>query len=246
MNWNIKLGRWVGIDVYLHFTFVLLLAFIGVSHWLPEQSLGAWLVGVMFFISIFLCVLLHEFGHSLVARRFGIETNDIVMLPIGGVARLERMPDRPIHEFWIALAGPAVNVLIMVVLGCWLLLTKPFEPLSGLSMNRGSFAERLLIVNGFLIAFNMLPTFPIDGGRVLRSLLALKTDYAKATLIAGRTAQAFAIGFGLFGLTSDPFMILIAVFVWIGASQEMAATPWASRDFPRRMPPPLPEKVTGN
>jgi Zn-dependent protease len=246
MNWNIKLGRWLGIDVYLHFTFVLLLAFIGISHGLPERSLAAGLAGALFFSSIFLCVLLHEFGHSLAARRFGIETKDIILLPIGGVARLARMPDRPLHELWIALAGPAVNVVIMVVLGCWLLLTNTFEPLSSLSTNRGGLVERLLIVNGFLVAFNLLPAFPMDGGRVLRSLLALKTDHTWATLIAGRIGQAFAVGFGLFGLVSNPFLLLVAVFIWMGASQEIATARMSSQGYRRPSPPPLPVKRVDN
>ena len=120
LKWNLKLGRFFGIDVYLHFTFLLILGFLAIAHWLPGRSVEAALNGVLFFVAIFGCVLLHEFGHALAARRFGVGTHDITLLPIGGVARLERMPDKPGQEFWIAVAGPAVNVAIAALLALWL------------------------------------------------------------------------------------------------------------------------------
>lgn len=223
MNWNLKLGRYFGIDVYLHVTFLLLLGLIGSAHWLAGRSAEAALGGVLFFCAIFLCVLLHEFGHALAARRFGIGTKDIVLLPIGGVARLERMPERPVQEFWIAVAGPAVNVVIGAALGLGLWLTGSFVPLRELSTTSGSFAERLLMVNVFLVLFNLLPAFPIDGGRVLRSLLALRLDFARATQIAGRIGQGMAVVFVLVGLLTNLMLLVIAVFVWLGATREMAA-----------------------
>src|SRR5512137_1947536 len=120
MKWSLKLGRILGIDVYIHFTFLLLLGFIGLSHWLAGRSVAAAAHGMIFFLGLFACVLLHEYGHALMARRYGIPTKDITLLPIGGLARLERMPERPIQELWVALAGPAVNVVIAVALGAWL------------------------------------------------------------------------------------------------------------------------------
>lgn len=223
MNWNLKLGRYFGVDVYLHVTFLLLLGLVGSAHWLAGRSLEAALGGVVFFGAIFLCVLLHEFGHALAARRFGIGTKDIVLLPIGGVARLERMPERPVQEFWIAVAGPAVNVVIGATLGLGLWLTGGLVPLTELSTTGGSFAERLLMVNLFLVLFNLLPAFPMDGGRVLRSLLALRLDFTRATQIAGRIGQGMAVVFALVGLLTNLMLLIIAVFVWLGATREMAA-----------------------
>lgn len=224
MSWSYKLGRFLGIDVFIHFTFLLLLAFIGVSNWLATQSLAGVIGGVGFFLALFTCVLLHEYGHALMARKYGIPTKDITLLPIGGVARLERMPENPVHELWVALAGPAVNVVIAAALGAWLLITGAWEPLTSLSTTSGGFAERLLVVNLFLVLFNLIPAFPMDGGRVLRALLAMRYDYAYSTRIAARVGQGLAVVFGFIGLFSNPFLILIAFFVWMGAAQEAAAT----------------------
>ena len=224
MKWSIKLGRFLGIDVYLHVTFFLLLAVLGVVHWLAQGSIAAVLIGVGFIVALFACVLLHEYGHALAARRFSIETRDITLLPIGGLARLERMPDKPIQELWVALAGPAVNVLIAGVLAAWLTLTNAWQPLGAISMTSGSFLERLVLVNVALVVFNMIPAFPMDGGRVLRALLAMRLEYAQATRIAATVGQALAIAFGFVGLFANPFLVLIAIFIWIGASQEAAAT----------------------
>lgn len=224
MKWSIHLGRMLGIDVFLHVTFLLLLGFIAVTHWLNHGSLAAVVGGVGFFVALFVCVLLHEYGHALAARRFGIATRDITLLPIGGVARLERMPDKPIQELWVALAGPAVNVVIAAALAVGLTLTGSWEPLSALSTTGGGFVERLLAVNVGLVLFNMIPAFPMDGGRVLRAVLALRLEYARATRIAATIGQGLAIAFGFAGLFSNPLLLFIAAFIWIGASQEAAAT----------------------
>jgi Zn-dependent protease len=223
MKWSIHLGHWFGIPVYLHFTFLLMLGFLALANGLAQGSAVAAVSGAAFFAMIFVCVLLHEFGHALMARRYGVGTKDITLLPIGGVARLERMPEQPAQEFWIAVAGPAVNVVIAAVLAAWLALTNHLESMFSLSATTGSFAERLLAVNLLLVLFNLLPAFPMDGGRVLRSLLAMKLDYAQATGIAGRTGQGMAILFALVGLFWNPMLLFIALFVWLGASQEMAA-----------------------
>ena len=139
-------------------------------HWTQGRSLEAVIAGVGFILVLFTCVLLHEFGHALTAKKYGIKTRDITLLPIGGVARLERMPDNPMHELWVAFAGPAVNVVIAAALFVSLLVTASLEPLKHLTVTSGSFIERIMVVNVFLAVFNMLPAFPMDGGRVLRAL----------------------------------------------------------------------------
>lgn len=220
MRWSWKLGRFAGIDVFVHATFVILIGWVLLAHWLQGESLGAALQGAGFILALFGCVVLHEYGHALTARRYGIKTRDITLLPIGGVARLERMPDKPVQELWVALAGPAVNVVIAVILFAWLQLTSGLVPLSDLDVGRGVFLERLMIVNLFLVGFNMLPAFPMDGGRVVRALLAMRMEYTRATQIAASLGQSIAILFGFVGLFSNPFLLFIAFFVWIGAAQE--------------------------
>ena len=224
MKWSTKIGRIAGIDVYVHTTFLMLIAWVGFAHWQVDRSVAAGLAGVAFVLTLFLCVVLHEFGHALMARRYGIDTQDITLLPIGGVARLERMPDDPRQELWVALAGPAVNVAIAVLLFGVLLVTHTITPPETLTVTSGSFVERLLAVNVMLVLFNLLPAFPMDGGRVLRALLATRLDYARATQIAANVGQGMALFFGLVGLFVNPFLIFIALFVWIGAGQEAAAT----------------------
>jgi Zn-dependent protease len=181
------------------------------------------LTGVVFTLAIFLCVLMHEYGHALAARRFGIGTRDITLLPIGGLARLERMPEEPRQELWVALAGPAVNFAISGALFLVLLAAGALQPLARLSVTVGPFLERLMVVNIFLALFNMLPAFPMDGGRVMRALLAKRLPYARATRIAALLGQGMALLFGLAGLFGNPFLLFIAFFVWIGAAQESAA-----------------------
>jgi Zn-dependent protease len=204
----------------MHLTFLLLISWVALMHWRHGQSVAAVVAGVMFILAVFLCVVLHEFGHALSARRYGIQTRDIILLPIGGVARLERMPTHPLQELWVALAGPAVNVLIAAVLFVWLKVTSALEPLQTISLTGGPFLERIMFVNLFLVAFNLLPAFPMDGGRVLRALLAIRLDYSRATRIAAAIGQGAAICFGILGLFYNPFLLLIAVFVWIGAGRE--------------------------
>jgi len=228
MNWSFKLGRFLGIDVFVHYTFLLLLGFIGIAHWVAGQSVAAALSGVLFFGCLFACVLLHEYGHALMARRFGIATRDITLLPIGGVARLERMPDKPVQELWVALAGPAVNVVIAGLLAIWLSVTGTWQPLDSLGIAEGHLVERIMAANVFLVLFNMLPAFPMDGGRVVRALLAMRLEYSRATRIAATLGKGMALAFAVFGLFGNPMLLLIALFVWIGASQEAAATQFKS------------------
>ncbi|MGD8368761.1 MAG: site-2 protease family protein [Desulfobacterales bacterium] len=220
MKWSIRIGRFAGIKVYLHTTFLLFLAWIGWLHWQQGQSLSAAFSGVLFVLAIFACVTLHEYGHALTARRYGIATRDIILLPIGGVARLERLPTQPLQELWVALAGPAVNLIIAALLFVWLTATAAMQPLERLTITVGPMLERLMFVNLFLALFNMLPAFPMDGGRALRALLATRRGHAAATQTAAGIGQAMAILFGFAGLFFNPMLLFIALFVWIGAAQE--------------------------
>jgi Zn-dependent protease/CBS domain-containing protein len=220
MGWSWRLGRIAGIDVYVHFTFVLLLAWIGLSHYLARQDLAYAALGVLFILALFAIVVLHELGHALAARRYGIATRDITLLPIGGVARLERMPDDPKQELVVALAGPAVNVLIAAAIYVGLALGRgPIGPTQAAEVGAG-FLDQMLWVNVSLAVFNLLPAFPMDGGRVLRALLAMRMDYVRATHLAASIGQGMAILFAFAGLFSNPFLLFIALFVWVGAAQE--------------------------
>ena len=220
MKWQWKLGRFAGIDVYIHATFLLLIGFVGYSHWLEHQKWSEVLNGILFILALFGCVVLHEYGHALTARKYGIKTRDITLYPIGGVARLERMPEKPIEELWVALMGPAVNVVIAAGLFAYLFLTQSLVPLNELTVASGSFLERLMTVNISLVLFNLIPAFPMDGGRVLRAVLAMRMEYVRATQIAAGIGQGMAFLLGFIGLFSNPFLLFIAFFVWIGASQE--------------------------
>jgi Zn-dependent protease len=184
MKWSWKVGRLAGIDLRIHATFLLLLGWVWWSYWMAGKSMEAMLAGVAFIVALFACVVLHELGHAITARTFGIPTRDITLLPIGGVARIERMPEDPKQELWVALAGPAVNVVIGAVLYCWLTLTHGWAPFTNLTVISGPFVERLLLANIWLVLFNLIPAFPMDGGRVLRALLASRMTYTKATQVA--------------------------------------------------------------
>lgn len=221
MKWSFKIAEFRGIGVFVHATFLILIGFVLLSHWAVGHDVAKTLEGVAFVLALFACVVLHEFGHALTAARFGIRTRDITLLPIGGVARLERMPEEPLHELWVALAGPAVNVALAAAIFVTLqVVGAAIGPVERLSVTGGSIFERLMFVNLGLAAFNLLPAFPMDGGRVLRAALATRLDYTRATQIAASAGQAMALLFGLVGFFTNPFLMFIALFVWIGAGQE--------------------------
>jgi Zn-dependent protease len=206
----------------MHATFLLLIFFILGLYLHEGRTLEGALGGVLFVLVIFACIVLHELGHALTARRYGIRTRDITLLPIGGLARLERMPDVPIQELWVALAGPAVNAVIAGGLYAGALIagiSPRVEPFHWLG---GNFLNRLMVVNLWLLGFNLIPAFPMDGGRVLRAILATRMEYTRATVLASRIGQAIAYVFGFVGLFTDPFLLFIALFVWMGAEQEAA------------------------
>ncbi len=221
MGWSIPIGSVKGTVIRVHFTFLLFLVWIAVTHY-AQGGRAAALQGVIFILLLFLCVLLHEFGHVLAARRYGVQTPDITLLPIGGVARLERIPEEPSQELIVALAGPAVNLVIAAVL--YLLLEGVLPRESMEVQNSGvSLLARLASVNIFLAVFNLIPAFPMDGGRVLRAVLAYRLGYSRGTQIAATVGQVVAFGLGLLGLMSNPLLIFIAVFVYLGAASEAHA-----------------------
>jgi len=178
--------------------------------------------GVGFTLLLFLCVLLHEFGHAFAARAYGIRTPDITLLPIGGVARLERMPDKPVQELVVAVAGPAVNVAIALVLVAFMAAKLRMSDLTGIDRGGGGLLENLLAVNVMLVAFNAIPAFPMDGGRVLRALLAMVMDHTLATTIAARVGQGLAVVFAVVSFFGPSMLLFIAVFVFFSAQQELA------------------------
>ena len=221
MKWSWKIARLAGIDVFMHWTFLLLLVWVGTSYLIRGAGWAEAVEGILFILAIFGCVVLHELGHAVTARRFGVRTRDITLLPIGGVARLERMPEQPLQEFWVAVAGPAVNVVIAAVLYIYLTVATDFTSEALASVTGGSFLENLLAVNVLLVLFNLLPAFPMDGGRVLRALLASRMDYTAATGVAASIGQMMAILFGVSGvLLGNPFLLFIALFVYLGAEGE--------------------------
>jgi Zn-dependent protease/CBS domain-containing protein len=223
MSVSWKIGRLAGINVYVHWTFSLLVAWILLSYLLGGQGIGTALLGVLLICGLFACVVLHELGHALMARRFGVGTSDITLLPIGGLARLERMPEEPRQELLIAIAGPLVNIAIAVVLaGTLIVMGSHVHPATTLVVG-GSLLAQLMWANLSLAAFNFLPAFPMDGGRMLRALLALRLPYERATQVAATVGRTFAIMFGIVGvLAGNWILVLIAVFVFLAAGQESA------------------------
>ena len=233
MSWSLNIGRVAGTVVRIHLTFLLFLAWIFAASYAAEGATAAW-NSLVFIVLLFACVLLHEFGHIFTARAFGVTTPYVTLLPIGGVAQLERIPEESGQEFLIAIAGPLVNVAIALVLvfigGASLGATYA----AGVENAHLSMLDRLAAVNIFLALFNLIPAFPMDGGRVLRAALASKLGYVRATEIAAQIGQFVAFALGFIGLLYNPILIFIAIFVYLAASSEahMVALRAVSRGVP--------------
>lgn len=228
-GWSLTLGRILGIPVRIHFTFLILLVWFGI---MGASQFGGPFWAVLVLVCLFGCVLLHELGHAVAARRFGVRTREIVLYPIGGIAQLENLPGGR-AELVIALAGPAVNLVLAGALAVALFFVDP-----GIGADAAAGAPAagprwilpwLLFANVVLFVFNLIPAFPMDGGRVLRAALTLRLGPEKATRIAARVGQTIAVLFGLVGifglppvLAPSPILVLIALFVFLGATQEAA------------------------
>lgn len=219
MGWSLNFGMIAGTTIRVHFTFLLLLVWIWLMHYQIGGAAAAW-QGVIFILAVFACVVLHEFGHIAAARYFGIHTPDITLLPIGGVARLERMPEEPGQEFVIAVAGPLVNVAIAALIFFMLGGPAAIGQMAVIEDPRTDFLVRLAGVNIFLVLFNMIPAFPMDGGRILRAALASRLSWSRATQIAATIGQGLAFVFGFIGLFYNPLLIFIGIFVYLAAAAE--------------------------
>jgi Zn-dependent protease len=224
---SLYLGKFSGISVYIHWTFLILVGWIFLLHYRMGHSLSQGLLGVAFIFSLFVCVVLHEFGHALTAKRFHIRTSDITIYPIGGVASLENMPEKPMQELLVALAGPAVNVVIAVALWTYLSASGSLPNWEAVKntnhLQSLPFAYNLLAANITLAAFNLIPAFPMDGGRVLRALLAFRMDRTKATRVAAGIGQLLAIVFVFLGFYYNFWLVFIGLFIYLGAEGEAKA-----------------------
>jgi Zn-dependent protease/CBS domain-containing protein len=219
MGWSIKLFDVGGTAVRIHMTFFLLLAWIGALQW-ARGGAGQAIDGIIFILLLFVSVVLHEFGHVFAARRYGIKTPEITLLPIGGVASLERMPEKPSQEIVVALAGPLVTLLIVLVLMGVLGARFDLTQMTQLELAQSTMTGRVAAANMALLLFNLIPAFPMDGGRVLRALLAVPMGYTRATRTAASIGQGLALLFGFIGLFGNPLLILVAAFIFLAASGE--------------------------
>jgi Zn-dependent protease/predicted transcriptional regulator len=232
MSWSFRIGRFFGIDVFVHATFLLLPLWLAVEEYSRSKDWSKALYQVFFVLLVFAIIVMHEYGHALTARLFGVKTKDIILLPIGGMARLESIPQKPWQELLIAIAGPAVNVVLAGVCLAWAVVAGVLSvvaqpgpgPAAGGAVQGfldSPLPVLLFLVNVYLVLFNMIPAFPMDGGRVLRSILAMGLDYVRATWIAARIGQAFAVLIGVYAIYSQEyFLVFLALMVFMGAAQE--------------------------
>jgi Zn-dependent protease/CBS domain-containing protein len=219
-RWAFQIGSMLGIPIRIHATFVLILVYFGMAAAVANRNVPS---GIALVLAFFACILLHELGHAAMARRFGIRTREIVLYPIGGIARLESIPGGW-AELAIALAGPAVNVVLAAACAAALYaFDAPLQIPQTLQGRHTGLVQQLLGANILLVVFNMIPAFPMDGGRVFRALLAVGLGQQRATRIAAFIGQAIAGLFVIGGLfQANLLLAFIGVFVFLGASQEVA------------------------
>jgi len=223
---SINLGKVASIRLYVHWTFLILVGWIFLVYYRIDNDISQGLMGVVFILALFVCVVLHELGHALTARRYKIKTKNITLLPIGGLANLEKMPEKPKQELLVAIAGPMVNVVIASILYLVLVATNSLPDLSAMQetgdLQQLSFWYQLYIINILLVVFNLIPAFPMDGGRILRAALSFKLSRDRATTIAAGIGQVFALAFVLLGLYANFWLIFIGIFIYLGAGAEAA------------------------
>lgn len=224
MKWSLNLGKIAGIRLSVHWTFIILIIWIFIMHYNMGNGMMPALMGVVFILALFVCVTLHELGHAITAGRFNIVTKSITLLPIGGLAQMERMPEKPVQELLVAIAGPLVNVAIAILLFIYLQLSDgiqlPLQMEQLQDLSGSGFWLNLFFANMVLAVFNLVPAFPMDGGRILRALLAFRFDRGKATKIAAGIGQMLAIAFVFLGFFSNIWLIFIGVFIYLGAEAE--------------------------
>lgn len=221
MKYAAPLGRIAGIRVFLHWTFLFLIAWIVFLNLQADNNWSQILWTVALVLTLFVCVTLHELGHSLVARRFGIRTRHITLLPIGGIARMESLPEKPREELWVALAGPLVNLVIAALIfpfSGWRAIADDAETLRHIGPS--NFLYLLMTLNVWLALFNLIPAFPMDGGRVFRALLGFRMDHLKATRIASVVGKVMAIGLATLGFFYNPILFFIGIYIFFAATAE--------------------------
>jgi len=223
MRWSFQIAKFFGIPIRVHITFFLLLIFIGL-YGSRLQGARSGLFGIVSIILIFLCVIIHEFAHSLVARKYGVKIKDIILLPIGGVSEMEELPSQPKQEINVALAGPLTSIVLSLIFFFAYRLLFPEAKAVNISIFQGNLLLNLFAINLMLAIFNLIPAFPMDGGRVLRGILGLKMGLLQATRVAVGIGEFLAILFFFFGLFFNPWLALIAVFIFLGAEGEKRAT----------------------
>lgn len=223
MKGSIYFGRILGIKLFIHWTFLILIGWIFMMHLGMGHSSGQALAGIAFILALFVCVTLHELGHALAARRYNFPTRHITLLPIGGVAQMEALPEKPAQELWVALAGPLVNLIIALLLYIYLSASGNAPAISTMQhMESHNFLSNLFFANVVLAIFNLIPAFPMDGGRVLRAILSFKLDRKKATKIAASIGQFLAILFIFLGFFGNIWLIFVGIFIYLGAGGEAA------------------------